>query len=473
MIIALLLFQTLGHAQRMTDRGGRYVPFSERITELEQRLETARGDERISDLIALAEVHFQNAELYTLIWQASAAINELYYGIMEGQNRDAGVASKLYRGIGFFELGEHLRAKEMFTAFLTNRSPVPGQLESRGRAWLGAVYYLENNRDQALQQWGRLPQAERNACSVLAYVQARIGFNVEDVIRRCNGVSSSELRGKNILPLIQTVIAADQFDRLPQLVRRADIHASFIEHEGSAREIRYFDPSAIVTLAQAHYALAVYYAEQANHERLRRYYRGAFYYNVGRFDQAIRTLIGIDDLRSAIYLAASYYKSGEKKLASDVFDYIERTGDSSLLAQLAVVYAEAGVTERQERAIALAERSIQSVRGGRSGDVPQDMLRKFGQVYFYQKEYEKAVELLSTAFRSERRGDLRANAPDFITLYAASIVLSRNFINISEAIDMFSTVMHAYPASVSLVEMTSLIDVATNIGREGRVIHRR
>jgi tetratricopeptide (TPR) repeat protein len=446
-----------------------YVSLTDQIERLERALGTTSGARRNTTLLELAQAHYELGRFYTLVWQTTVRINEVYFSIMEEQNRDAGPAAMLFRGIGYYEIGENDKARDMFSRFLSAGGSTVQRLQSDAFAWMGAAWYMDNNRQQAIQQWSKIP--EQYDCSVLMYVYSRTGYNLDTIVDRCIGQYSGD--DSNADHRIQANIAAGRYADLPRLLRSAELDPAYRFHEGSDREVTYFNPATIVTLSQAHYALAAHYASDAGDRNAARYYRGAFYFRTGRYEEAVRTLTGVRDLRSAMYLAAAYFKTNELSTADDVFDYIERSGDEPLLRELGVLYAELAIPGRQRRALTLTQRGTAPRRPANRRNIEQDSYERLGLVHLYQGNYEAAIEVFSTAFRSEGRGDLRANSPVYLVAYGSAIVLARNFITISEAIDMFSTVMRAYPAATSLVETTSLIDVATNIGREGRIIYRR
>ncbi len=470
-VVILLLTAETGLSLQRADRRAGYIPHFERIAQLESELKSARGANRDDVLLALAGQHFEQAQLYTLLWRSSAAIGTLYYDIMDENDVDAGIASGLYRGISYFELGMFPKAQETFESFLRLGERLPPRLRIEGEAWMGAVQYVRGNEEGAIERWRNLPESERTTCSVIAYVQARIGYNTDRLKERCYPTQLTDYR--ETMPLIQVLVSTEQFESLPDIINNKSIEAAFIERGGSEKELRYFNPSEIVTLSYSHYALAAYYAQNTTRNQKKRFYEGAFYFYTGRYDKAVDALVGVHDLRGAVYLAGAYYQAGKETLAGEIFDYLERSGSSDILYELSVLYAMLDVQGRNEKADEIFKKVINNQQTRSRRDVSQDIYKKLGLVYFYNGKYDQALQVLGTAFRTERRGDLRVNDPAFIILYGSSIVLAKNFISLSDAIDMFSTVMRAYPLAEVLVETTSLIDVVTNIGREGRVIYRR
>jgi len=467
----LIILLLIGAEPALSTRQTGYVSHFERIAQLEGDLASVRGANRQAILIELAEEHYQQAELYSLVWRSFAAIGKLYYNIMEDNDVDAGIASGLYRGIGYFELGMYDEAREAFQSLLRVGDRLPTQIRVEAEAWTGAVEYQAGNTQRAQERWNAMSESERTSCSIIAYVKARIGHNTGMLNDLCPSNQLTDQRDN--IAFIQALVATDRFDLLPEVVKNKTIDAAFIEEEGSEGELRYFNPSEIVTLASAHYALAAHYAEKAGRVKEKRFYTGAFYFHTNRYDAAINELVGVDDLRSALYLAGAYYKTEQQSIAEEVFDYIERTGDDDIIRELNILYAMIGVTERSERADQVFKNRIDSQQTQSRRNVPQDIYKQLGLVYFYNEKYEEALDVLGAAFRTERRNDLRVNDPGFMILYGSSMVMAKNFISLSDAIEMFSTVMRAYPPVEALVETTSLIDVVTNIGREGRIIYRR
>lgn len=470
-IIVVLMLTESGFGFQGADRRTAYVPYSQRILELTNDLENVRGPGRNTVLLSLAEKHFEQAEFYSLMTYSAAAIGELYFTIMEENEIDAGRAAALYRGIGLFELGRFTESEKVLEEFLNRGNNLPENLQTDGRAWLGAARYAGGDTRGAEQQWQSIPGRERETCSVVAYVWGRVGYNVDALQELCSTAGSAD--AKDVMPVIRAMVAAGWYDLLPGLLMKHTFTASYVEHAGSEKELRYFNPSEIRTLSHAHYALAAHYAGLSDNEKYSRFYTGVMNFKTGRDGKVIDTLVGIDDLRSAVYLAAAYYRNGQKEIAREVFDYLERTGSEDVLAELYMQYAAIGVGEKEAETAAFFKKQTRSGEQGSRRNVPQDLYRQLGLMYLYNKDYDNALESLGVAFRTERRDDLRANDPGFMILYGTSIVLSKNFISLSEAIDMFSTVMRAYPPAIALVETTALIDVVTNIGREGRVIYRR
>jgi tetratricopeptide (TPR) repeat protein len=469
-IVLLLIFNSSDGSQGL-DRRTFYISHTERIKELERELQSARGSNRDEVLRTLSQKHFEQAELHGIIARSAAAIGELYYSLMKENDLDAGAAAGLYRGIGMFELGNLSEAEQVLEEFLRQGNRLTEDLRSAGTAWLGAVRYRQGDMRQAVTLWNNLPDAERTGCSVGAYVHGRVGYNVNGLVDRC--LNRDVTGAANVLPVMQAMISTGRYELLPELLQKKSLNDPYIERAGSERELRFFDPSEIVTLSHVHYALAAHYAGQSANPTGERFYTGAYLFETGQYNKVIDTLIGDPDRRSAIYLAGAYYKSGQQDIARDIFNHIERTNDEIVLNNLNLMYAILGLENKKNQAADYFMGKIQTQRPRSRSDVSQEIYKYLGLVYFYNDDYTKALELLGGAFRSERRRDLRANDPGYVILYGSSIVLSRNFISLSEAIDMFSTVMNAYPPATALVEMTSLIDVVTNIGREGRVIYRR
>jgi len=470
-IVLLFIIVETGFSLQRADRRTGYVPHSDRIGQLEDKLKTARGANRNDVLLALAGEHYKQAQLYTLLWLTTASIGELYYAIMDENDVDAGIASDLYRGIGYFELGKYAEAEKMLNSFLLLADNLPQQLRNEGKAWLGAVHYVRGNEQNAIENWNSIPASVRNACSTVAYVQARVGYNLDGLRDNC---PADQIAGeKQTIPQMEMLVSTGQFELLPELINKKTFDAAYVEQKGSEGELRYFNPSEIVTLSHAHYALAAYYARDASSAQKKRFYDGAFYFYTGRYDKAIDVLEGSDDLTNALYLAAAYYNSGRQTIAQEVFDYIEAAGDNETVRRLHVMYALLDIKGRNKNVMEAFDIEINSQQSRQRRNVPHDTYKKLGLVYFYNEEYDKALDVLGAAFRTERRDDLRVNSPEFMILYGSSIVMAKNFISLSDALDMFSTVMRAYPHAEALVEVTSLIDVVTNIGREGRIIYRR
>ncbi len=469
-ILVLFLVENSFSLQRADRRAG-YVPHFERISQLEDKLRTARGSERETVLLTLAAEHFEQAQLYTLLWRTTASIGTLYYDIMEDNDVDAGRAAGLYRGISYFELGKYDNAENSLQTFLRSGRELSQEIRTKGQAWLGAAQYMQEKEQHALEQWNAIPAPVRNDCSIAAYVQARVGYNLDALRERCSPTGSVD--EQRVIPMIQTLVATGQFEPLPALLEKKSVEAAYIDQKGSEAELRYFDSSELVTLSHAHYALAAYYTRDVSNEKKKRYYTGAFYFHTGQYDKAVEVLVGSDDLASALYLAGAYYQTGSRTIAEDVFQYIEKTADKEVLQDLQVMYAMLAIEGRDSNVADVFPINMNNHQSRSRQNVSQDTYKKLALVYFYNGKYDKALEVLGAAFRTERRDDLRVNDPGFMVLYGSSIVMAKNFISLSEAIDMFSTVMRAYPHAEALVETTSLIDVVTNIGREGRVIYRR
>ncbi len=472
LLVLLIACSHIGVAMQGADRRAGYVTHMERIHELERDLQRTRGTNRDEILNALARKHFEQAELYYVISRAMAGIGEIYYAIMEEQNIDAGIASGLYRGIGQFELGNYVQAENTLNNFLRRGDNIPGDLRNSGIAWLGAAKYALGNKHRAGEEWQTIQRSVREKCSVAAYVYARVGYNVGDLIDRCAINENSDNR-ENIIPAMQVMIAAGRFEPLVEFVKKDAFDIAYISNEGSDKELRYFNPSDIVTLSQAHYALAVHYADKLSGNTEKRFYRGVFYFRTGRYENAVDILVGIDDIRSAVYLGGAYYNTGQKEFAREIFDYVEKSAGDDVLGELYIMYGRLGIDENKKKAVDFFQQKIEERQRRSRRDIPQDLYTRLGLMYFYYNDYTAVQETLGAAFRTEWRSDLRVNDPAFMVLFGSSIVLAKNFISLSEAIDIFSTVARAYQPANGLVETTSLIDVATNIGREGRVIYRR
>lgn len=472
LLLLVIFFTANGRAMQSPDRFTGYVPFVERIRNFEKDLQNASGSNRDEILLSLAKTHFEQAELYHLISLAFAATTEVYFKIMEENNIDSGVASGLYRGIGLFELGDYVEAEKSLNGFLRSQNNMPEELVTAGIAWLGAVEYMRGAKQNAIQRWQTIPSADRELCSVVDYVHARVRFNMDQVPERCTH-QSIRAHANELIPAVQVMIAAGQFERLADLIRNDTFTTTFIENKGSEKEIRYYNPADIVTLAFAHYALAAHYSGRATTKEQDAFYSAVFYFRTGQYDKLIASLTGSDDMRAAVYLAGAYYKNNQKDSAREIFNYLERSGNETALGDVYIMYAQLGLKDKKDKAVAFFQNALEKRQARTRRDVPQDILKNLGLMYFYSGDYSSALEILSTAFRTERRADLRANEPGFMVLFGSSMILAKNFISLSEAIDMFSTVARSYPAAQALVETTSLIDVATNIGREGRVIYRR
>lgn len=472
LLILVLLFSDNSIGMQGVDRRAAYSTHLERIRELERELQRTRGTNRDEILHSLARNHFEQAELYYVISRSVAGIGELYYAIMEENNVDAGIASGLYRGIGLYELGDYAQAEDTLEKFLRSGGKIPDELRPVGISWLGAARYALGKKQRAVEGWQTIPRSVREKCSATAYVFARVGYNVEDLLERCsiNGLSDSR---DDIIPAMQVMIAADRIEPLVELVKEDAFDIAYIYNEGSDKELRYFNPSDIVTLSHAHYALAVHYADKLPGNTDKRFYSGVFYFRTGWYDKAIDVLVGINDIRSAVYLGGAYYKTGQKEFAREIFDYVEKSAGDDVLGELYVMYGRLGIDENKKKAVDFFQQKIEERQSRSRRDVPQDLYTRFGLMYFYYNDYTAAQETLGAAFRTEWRSDLRVNDPAFMVLFGSSIVLAQNFISLSEAIDIFSTVARSYKPADALVETTSLIDVVTNIGREGRVIYRR
>ncbi len=472
MLILLIAGTHYGVAMQSADRRAGYVTHLERISELERDLQRTRGANRVEVLTALARKHFEQAELYYLISRSMAGIGEMYYAVMDEQNIDAGVASGLYRGIGLYELGKYVQAEKTLVNFLRQGDNIPGDLRTAGTAWLGAVRYARGNKQRAVEDWQTLRRPVREGCSIAAYVYARVGYQVAELIDRCS-INENFFKDDTIIPVMQVLIAAGKFEPLIELVKQDAFNVAYIQNKGSEKELRYFNPSDIVTLSQAHYALAVHYADKLTDDKDKRFYNGVFYFRTGRYEKTVDILVGVDDLRSAVYLGGAYYQNDREEFAREIFDYVERVAGDDVVGDLYVMYGRLGIEEKKKKAVNFFQHKIEERQRRLRRDVPQDLYTRLGLMYFYYNDYTTAQEALGSAFRTEWRSDLRVNDPAFMILFGSSIVMAKNFISLSEAIDLFSTVARAYQPAYALVETTSLIDVATNIGREGRVIYRR
>lgn len=472
LLLLSILFTPDGRAMQNPDRFTGYIPFGEKIRNFEKDLQNARGSNRDEILLSLAKTHFEQAELYYLLSLAFAATTEVYFRIMEENNIDAGIASGLYRGIGLFELGHYVEAEKNLKDFLRLRNNLPQNLVTAANAWLGAVEYMSGATQDAIERWQTIPSEDKELCSVVDYIHARVQFNMHQIPERCARQSTSTHMNE-LIPAVQVIISTGQFERLADLIRNNTPMISFTENKGTEKEIRYYNPADIVTLAFAHYALAVHYSGRTTTKENDAFYRAVFYFRTGQYDKLIASPVIGDDVRAAVYLAGAYYKKDQKDDAREIFNYLERLGHETALIDLYILYAQLGLKDKSENAVAFFQKTLEKRQERIRRDVPQDILKKFGLMYFYSGEYTRALEILGTAFRTERRADLRANEPGFMILFGSSMILANNFISLSEAIDMFSTVARAYPSAQALVETTSLIDVATNIGREGRVIYRR
>ena len=463
-----------GFAQR---GAGAYASYTDNIAALERELASAPRQRRGDIYARLASEHYNAAELYNEISFASAATGNLYYAVMDENNWDAGDVASLFRGIGYHEMGKLAEAISTLESFVGSSGRIDTRAETTARAWLGIAYYTSGQTERAVEQWRRIESEERDQCGILAFAYAKVGYRIETAGQWCGDGSAVGNDRASIIPALQVATVREQYEQVSAMLGGYRVTPSHIENRGMETETRFYDPAAIRTVSNAHYLLAYRYAshavESGANEANKDLYRSAFYFYTGQFGKVIETQVGRDDVYGALYLAAAYYAAGEPDVAQDVFRYIERSNDHDVLSKLGLLYARLGVAGKERQAVEYAEQAVRDSRDRSGRMIRQDRYRRLGEIYVLQGEYDRAIEVLSSAFRSERRDDLRANDPQYLIMYGTSIVLGKNFIALSEAIDMFSTVMRAYPVATGLVETTSLLDVATNIGREGRIIYRR
>jgi tetratricopeptide (TPR) repeat protein len=454
-----------------------YASYTDNIAVLERELASA-SRQRLGDIYArLASEHYNAAELYNEISFASAATGNLYYALMDENDWDAGNVSSLFRGICYHELGKTAEAISTLESFVSSSGRIDARAETTARAWLGIAYHSSGQTERAADQWRRIESEERDRCGILAFAYAKVGYRTETAANWCGNGSADGNDRASIIPALQVATVREQHEQVKSLLGGYRVAPSHVENRGMETEIRFYDPATIRTVSNAHYLLAYRYASQAVEsgatEANKDLYRSAFYFYTGQFGKVIETQVGRDDVYGALYLGAAYYAAGEPDVAREVFRYIERSNDHDVLSKLGLLYARLGVAGKERQAVEFAEQAVRDSRDRSGRMIRQDRYRRLGEIYILQGEYDRAIEVLGSAFRSERRDDLRANDPQYLIMYGTSIVLGKNFIALSEAIDMFSTVMRAYPVATALVETTSLLDVATNIGREGRVIYRR
>jgi tetratricopeptide (TPR) repeat protein len=205
-----------------------YVSLTDQIERLERALGTTSGARRNTTLLELAQAHYELGRFYTLVWQTTVRINEVYFSIMEEQNRDAGPAAMLFRGIGYYEIGENDKARDMFSRFLSTGGSTVQRLQSDAFAWMGAAWYMDNNRQQAIQQWSKIP--EQYDCSVLMYVYSRTGYNLD---ARLSIDVSDSIRAMIRTPIIVSRRILQRADmpifRVCYAVRNSILHIYFMK----------------------------------------------------------------------------------------------------------------------------------------------------------------------------------------------------------------------------------------------------
>jgi tetratricopeptide (TPR) repeat protein len=473
--ILLVLFSAAQRGQPL-----REFDFNSRIHELESQLQSQLPENRRREALAsLMDLYARQADIYEMMGQSAAAAAEVYFDVMKNSETGARAADYIFAGISAFERGEYDLAGKRINGVLERNQQLPEQLRDLARAWLGAVHYVSGEKQRAAELWKSV-NSPAEECDETAYLRARL--NATSDSDRCNRIPVENASDRQKKALIQLALAHARHSDLAAIVKGFTGRSpAYIDGDNIATKRVYYDPSVPYTLSRAYYALASETATKlaaglpaAERARLRtNYYIVLYAYKANRYDDVIALLTGTDDMQSALILAAAFFKAGKIDQAEEIFRYLEREGDDAIRSEMGRMIAELRHGDFTSRAIRLCENSLRNAQSRTRRGIDQRLYRNLAHTYLLLGRYEEALEVFGEGYRSERRSDPAGNDPAFSIMFGAAIVQGKHFIALPDAIDMFATVMQMYPAAIHLVEVASLIDVTTNIGREGRLMYRR
>jgi hypothetical protein len=458
----------------------REFDFNSRIHELENQLRSQLPENRRREARALLmDLYARQADIYELMGQSAAASAEVYLDVMKSSETGARAADYIFAGISAFERGEYDLAGKRINGVLEHYQQLPEQLGDLARAWLGAVYYASGEKQRAAEIWKSV-NSNAKICDEADYLRARLNATMDS--DRCEQIPPENASDRQKKASIQVALAqARHRDLVAMLNGFAGRSPAYIDGGDMATRRVYYDPSVPYTLSRAYYALASETAAElaaslppAERARLRtNYYLALYAYKSNRYDEVIELLTGTDDMQSALLLSAAFFKEGKIDQAEAIFRYLEREGDDAIRSETGRMIAQIRYGDFASRAIRLCENALRNAQSRTRRGIDQRLYRNLAHTYLLLGRHEEALEVFGEGYRSERRSDPAGNDPAFSIMFGAAIVQGKHFIALPDAIDMFSTVMQKYPPAVHLVEIASLIDVTTNIGREGRLMYRR
>ncbi len=482
-LVAFALFSfAVASADGQRRQQAREFNYRAQIEELENKLPQGLSEsDRRQTLAMLMRLYAWQAEIFEVLTASTGAAVMIYFDSINDSAAEALPADYVFSGIAAFETGDFGKALELFNTALT-RPDIPPSLLNTARAWLGAVYYATGLRDRASETWRAAPANSRGGCTDADFLLARFNILGGDAVDRCGAYGSHEDNPTILRNVFAVYLMQGNLEAASGILQRlAAANPVYTEQEGQSGERRFYDISKLPVIANYYYALSASTASkleaistpEQRQEFGTAYYRGLSLYKSGRFDDVVRTLTGTEDLLAAALLAAAFYRKGEKDSAAEIFTYIERAGTDPILSETGRIAAELSGLGLQTSAIAQMRSALQNTLERSRRGVDQRLFRNLAEAYLLLGDYEEAMEMLSMGFRNERRGDPAGNDPAFSLLYGTAIIRGGYYTALPDAIDMFNTVLRLYPETIQLVEAVSLIDAATNIGREGRLIYRR
>jgi tetratricopeptide (TPR) repeat protein len=482
MPLVMIAFIVLFSADAQRRDALREFDFNSRIGELEQLLQTQLPESRRQETrAALMDLYARQAEIYELMAESAAAAAEVYFDVLKNSETGVNATDYIFAGISAFERGEYDIARDRLHGALEKNVQLPEELRKLARTWLGASYYASGDRGRASAEW-RTETSASTGCDEFVYVWARLKIHTDEAIDRCNSTVGETTGNQQVKTLIHVSLIQEQYDGIAALIRRFNgMSPAYIDRSDNTAQRAYYEPSGLRSLSLAYYSLASKTAgdlsaglSPGDRAKLKTaYYRALYAYKSEKYDDVIDLLTGTDDGQSALLLAAASFRLGKREQAGEIIRYLERSGDDAVRSETGRIIAELHGQEYESRAIRLCESALRNAQNRTRSGIDQRLFRNLAHAYMHFGRYEEALEVFGSGFRSERRSDPAGNDPAFSIMFGSAIVQGKHFIALPDAIDMFSTVMQAYPAAVQLVEIASMIDVTTNIGREGRLMYRR
>ena len=410
--------------------------------------------------LSLGLIYFANAKLYRELYHTSTAVQLDYLTkLLAADKKSESRFVKLYLGRTLLEAGQFVEAAAFFKKFLRDKRVQPHQ-KVLANIDLGTVFYLQGNKDKALNLWSRQQVSEPAAITALAAAYSRAGQkekNPTDLCQQALGLMKQS--GKtpsidSISDLIEVYTREGQIQKGTDLLRQAELKA-FSQEEKLVKNkvLRFYNPALLKNLSRFYETASLKYLDKAvavSDDKLKglaRYYLSIGYGHFGKSDESFKIIDSFIattrlpaqfNARARVAQAINNYLLGREAIAKEQLDaLLQSKVEPHLVADILLACTRHHIEFPQAviSATAMAEkgedRRFYSVNYA------------LGRYYLEKKDYLRATTYMEAGRDKSNKNRIEFNDPLMLVNLAQAYYLTKKF---SESLEIYFEMSKQFPA---------------------------
>jgi len=407
--------------------------YDEALKVIEDALEQEKIKPDITSAYAMGRILYRKGEMYREVAKLNVLTNIGYLLQVKGREKDPPDEIKLFLGIGYFFNNQILEAAGILNQVVANRK-INNELFQLSVVYLGASYYMSDEKEKAKALWKRIEIKQPLAYSTLGYLYAYLRINpfAGEIITR-NVLDNIEESSKYINSLkLNHAFTLLMLGRFSEAYREAsnvnlDIPI-FIYRPNKKKEIRFYDLSSLVSYSKIISGESIknlepiVTASSGELSSFASYYVAQMYLYLGDYEKSLKFTQKAEKLsvsssltmiRSTALKAVNNILMGKKKKGLKLlkFGVSNIYGKPSYLLEMMKVIINSGIDYSEVKEI------VQEIES-HIYEVEWERTRRdnalLGELSFYTGRYVRALYYLERARDKGNKNKIETNDPVFL-----------------------------------------------------------